>query len=208
KFEIADGGTLFLDEIGEMSPTMQVKLLRVLQEKTFERVGGVNPINVDVRIIAATNRNLKEMVQEGTFREDLYYRLNVVPIKLPPLRERREDIPLLCDFLIKKHAEKLHKKVKGITPQALRMLKRYHWPGNVRELDNVIERAVILTKDEMIKAEDIWIFDAPREVRLKTLREMEEEYIRKVLEYVEFDKEKAALVLDISQEELEQKLRK
>lgn len=202
KFELADGGTIFLDEIGEMSPAMQVKLLRVLQEKTFERVGGTTPITVDVRIIAATNRDLKRAVREGAFREDLYYRLNVIPIYLPPLRERKEDLPLLCDYLIARHCRKLHKKIRGISPQAMRVLRKYHWPGNIRELDNVLERAIILTQDDIIGVDDLQIFEAPGEPQWKTLREVEEEYIARVLEYTAFDYEKAAAILGISLEEL------
>ncbi|MDI3542494.1 MAG: hypothetical protein PWP57_97 [Candidatus Atribacteria bacterium] len=203
KFELADEGTIFLDEIGEMSPAMQVKILRVLQERSFERVGGTNLIQVDVRIIAATNRDLRKEVREGKFREDLYYRLNVVPIELPPLRSRKEDLPLLCDFIIKKHSQKLHKKIKGISPQAMRLLKKYNWPGNIRELDNVIERAIILTEDEIIDVEDLHIFEAPYEYRWKTLKELENDYIEEVLEYTGGDVEKAAHILGLSPEELE-----
>lgn len=203
RFELADGGTIFLDEIGEMSPAMQVKILRVLQERNFERVGGTNLIQVDVRIIAATNRDLGKEVREGKFREDLYYRLNVVPIELPPLRARKEDLPLLCDFIIEKHSQKLHKKIQGISPQAMRLLKKYHWPGNIRELDNVIERAIILTEDEIIDVEDLHIFEAPHGHCWKTLKELENDYIEEVLEYTGGDVEKAAHILGLSPEELE-----
>jgi len=203
KFELADEGTVFLDEIGEMSPAMQVKILRVLQERNFERVGGTDVIQVDVRIIAATNRDLRKEVREGKFREDLYYRLNVVPIDLPPLRERKEDLPLLCDFLIEKHARKLHKKIKGVSSQAMRLLKKYNWPGNIRELDNVIERAIILTEDEIIGVEDLHIFEAPKEHHWKSLKELEKDYVEEVLEYTGGDIEKAAHILELSPEELE-----
>ena len=203
KFELADEGTVFLDEIGEMSPAMPVKILRVLQERNFERVGGTDVIQVDVRIIAATNRDLRKEVREGKFREDLYYRLNVVPIDLPPLRERKEDLPLLCDFLIEKHARKLHKKIKGVSSQAMRLLKKYNWPGNIRELDNVIERAIILTEDEIIGVEDLHIFEAPKEHRWKSLKELEKDYVEEVLEYTGGDIEKAAHILELSPEELE-----
>lgn len=202
RFELADGGTVFLDEVGEMSPAMQVKLLRFLQERNFERVGGTHLIQVDVRVIAATNRDLGRAVKEGCFREDLYYRLNVVPIKLPPLRERKEDIALLCDFLIKKHTERLHKKIKGISPQALRALKRYPWPGNIRELDNVIERAIILTQNEIIQPPDLRIFEPPIGNRWKPLKELEKDYVEQVLEYTRGDQEKALRILGITQEEL------
>jgi transcriptional regulator with GAF, ATPase, and Fis domain len=144
RFELADGGTLFLDEIGEISPAMQVKLLRVLQEQQFERVGGSEPIRVDVRMIAATNRDLLSMIAGGRFRQDLYYRLNVVQILLPPLRERREDIPLLVQHFLKKSAERMSKKPSGITPETMQILMGYSWPGNIRELQNVIERGVVL----------------------------------------------------------------
>lgn len=155
RFELADGGSIFLDEIGDMEPAMQAKLLRVLQEREFERVGGETTIRVDVRIIAATNRNLEEMVRTGRFREDLYWRLNVIPIFLPPLRERREDIPRLAEYFLAKLAGRLGKKVQGITAQALACLEQYAWPGNVRELENVIERAVNLAEGATVTAADL-----------------------------------------------------
>jgi transcriptional regulator with PAS, ATPase and Fis domain len=141
-FQEADGGTLFLDEIGEMSAAMQVKLLRALQEKTVRKVGGTAEEAVDARIIAATNRDLEEAVADGEFREDLYYRINVIPIRLPPLRERREDIPLLVDHFLDKYARELAVAPKRISVEAMRALEAYDWPGNVRELENVIERTL------------------------------------------------------------------
>lgn len=150
RFEMADGGTIFLDEIGELSLSMQAKLLRVLQLKTFERVGGNKPVKVDVRIIAATNRNLAEMVDKGTFREDLYYRLNVFPIIVPPLRERGSDVITLADYFVTAFAKENNKSVKRISTPAINMLMSYHWPGNVRELENVIERSVLLADDDVI----------------------------------------------------------
>ncbi len=150
RFELADGGTIFLDEVGELSLPMQAKLLRVLQEKTFERVGGSRPVKVDLRIIAATNRDLIEMTQKGTFREDLYYRLYVFPITIPPLRDRSSDIILLADYFVEQFATETGKDVKRISTPALNMLMAYHWPGNVRELENVIERSVILAEDGVI----------------------------------------------------------
>ncbi len=155
KFEQAHGGTIFLDEVGEMSPRMQVKLLRVLQERVVERVGGTRSIKVDCRVVAATNRDLQRMVQEGTFREDLYYRLNVVTLRLPPLRERMEDVPLLAEFFVQKYRRQTGKPVRGLREAALRKLLQYSWPGNVRELEAVIHRAVILTQGEWIDATDI-----------------------------------------------------
>jgi Nif-specific regulatory protein len=155
KLEVAEGGTVFLDEIGELALPMQAKLLRVLQEREFERVGGTRPIKLDVRLIAATNRDLKEASRTGTFRSDLYYRLNVVSLQMPSLRERREDIPLLAAFFAAQHAEKVKRRVAGISPEAQACLTRYDWPGNVRELENAIERAVVLGSTEVILAEDL-----------------------------------------------------
>jgi Nif-specific regulatory protein len=152
RFELAHGGTLFLDEIGDISPSVQVRLLRVLQEKTFERVGGHETISVNVRIIAATSRNLESAMEEQRFREDLYYRLNVFPVHVPPLRERRADIMLLADHFVKKYSETYHRKVLRISSAAINMMMAYHWPGNVRELENCIERAVLTTSDQVIHA--------------------------------------------------------
>jgi transcriptional regulator with GAF, ATPase, and Fis domain len=151
RFELADGGTIFLDEIGEIPLDVQVKLLRVLQEREIERVGGQTPIKVDVRVIAATNRNLLTEIAEKNFREDLYYRLNVFPLTTPPLRDRIEDIPLLVYFLIDKYAMKIGKKIIGISEDSMQRLQSYRWPGNIRELENVIERAVILADNPCIE---------------------------------------------------------
>ncbi|RLA95000.1 MAG: sigma-54-dependent Fis family transcriptional regulator, partial [Deltaproteobacteria bacterium] len=148
KFEYADGGTLFLDEISTLKPELQAKLLRVIEEKRIQRIGSARPIPVDVRIIAATNMDLKKMVEEGKFRQDLYFRLNVLPIQLPPLRERKDDIPLLLDYFVKKFNEKYRRKVKGFSPEAVEALKQYQWPGNVRELENLVERMVVLSDGE------------------------------------------------------------
>jgi len=153
RFEMADGGTLFLDEIGDISASMQVKLLRALQEREFERVGGTQTIRVDVRVIAATNRDLEKAVQEKQFREDLYYRLNVVPILLPPLRERREDIPLLVAHFLKQTSLESNKKARYVSDEAMAYLMDYYWPGNIRELQNAIERAVILCKSDTLEAD-------------------------------------------------------
>jgi Nif-specific regulatory protein len=150
RFELARGGTIFLDEIGDLSPTTQVKLLRVLQEKEFERVGGSETLKTDVRVLAATNRELEELMRQRLFREDLYYRLNVFPIHIPPLRERRTDILLLADYFVDKYCRASNKSIKRISTAAVDMLARYHWPGNVRELENCIERAVVLSNDEVL----------------------------------------------------------
>jgi len=150
RFELAHGGTIFLDEIGDLTPTTQIKLLRVLQEKEFERVGGTETTKTDVRVVTATNRSLEELIEEGKFRQDLYYRLNVFPIHIPPLRERKTDIPLLADHFVERYSQANHKDVRRISTPAIDMLMSYHWPGNVRELENCIERAVILTNDDVI----------------------------------------------------------
>jgi Nif-specific regulatory protein len=155
RFEQADGGTLFLDEIGDMSPNTQAKILRVLQEHEFERLGGTRTIRVDVRLIAATNRDLTAMVEAGTFREDLYYRLNVVTIEMPSLRERKDDIPLLAEFFIKRFGGELKKKIDGLDPDAVKLLMRYNWPGNIRELENAIERAMLLADGASISSADL-----------------------------------------------------
>src|SRR5579884_3439577 len=161
KFELADKGTLFLDEIGDIPPATQVKLLRVLQEREFERLGGTKTIKVDVRLVAATNRDLREALEQGTFREDLYYRLNVVPIDIAPLRERKEDIPDLANLFLSRFAAESGKEIQGITPQAMQMQVNYHWPGNVRELQNIVERASALSKGPRLEASDIQIDARP-----------------------------------------------
>jgi len=163
KFEVADTGTLFLDEVGEIPPSLQAKLLRVLQEREFERLGSTHPIRVDVRVIAATNRDLEQAIREGTFREDLFYRLNVISLTLPPLRERREDVPLLASHFAARFGFKLGRRVAGFTPEARALLQRYAWPGNVRELSNAIERAIVLGEGDLIRPEDLpeTILEAP-----------------------------------------------
>jgi transcriptional regulator with GAF, ATPase, and Fis domain len=159
RFEQADGGTLFLDEIGDMSANTQAKILRVLQEHEFERLGGTRTLKVDVRLIAATNRDLTKMVEAGTFREDLYYRLNVVTIEMPPLRERKDDVGPLADFFIARFSGELKKKIDGLEPDALKLLMRYHWPGKIRELDNSIERAMLMADGAYISADDLRLGD-------------------------------------------------
>src|SRR5881296_351750 len=156
RFESADGGTIFLDEIGELPAETQVALLRVLQEREFERVGGNQPISIDVRVLTATNKNLNAAVAEGRFREDLFYRLNVFPIQMPGLRERRDDIPLLVEYLVERYAQKAGKRIRSISKKTLELLQTYHWPGNIRELQNVIERAVILSDGETFVVDETW----------------------------------------------------
>jgi two-component system, NtrC family, response regulator HydG len=155
RLETADGGTLFLDEVGEISPTLQVKLLRVLQEREFERVGGTRTIKVDIRLVAATNQDLEQAIEQGAFRQDLYYRLNVVSVEMPALRARRDDIPLLSSYFVEKYGAKCNRKLKGISPAARERLLAYDWPGNVRELENALERAVVLGTTDFILAEDL-----------------------------------------------------
>ena len=157
-FEMARGGTVFLDEIGELSPVLQVKLLRVVQEKTFRRIGGAEDIKVDVRIISATNQNLQERVKKGEFREDLYYRLNVIPIFIPPLRERREDIPLLINNFIGKYAEMFGKEIRNISSYAMELLINYDFPGNIRELQNIIERSIAMESSNIILPESLTLY--------------------------------------------------
>ena len=158
RFEHADGGTLFLDEVADMSLFTQAKVLRVLQEKEFERLGSNEPVRTDVRILSATNKDLAERMRRGEFREDLYYRLNVVTIRLPPLRERGGDIGLLAQFFLKKFSGQMGKRIRGLAPEALELLARYHWPGNIRELENTLERAVLMADGELVTAEDLALF--------------------------------------------------
>ena len=213
KFELAHGGTLFLDEIGDISPKLQLNLLRVLQEKEFTRVGGTKPIRVDVRIIAATNRDLKKAVEEGKFRDDLYYRLNVISIQIPPLRERKEDIPLLVHRFIEKCNIELGKRVEKISEEALKTLMKYDWPGNVRELENVIERAMVITKGTLIKPEDIQISAEPsKEIRVegedRSLRAVERAHIQRVLEENDWNIQRSAQILGIDRVTLYKKIKK
>ena len=155
KFELADGGTLFLDEVGELTPTAQAKLLRVLQEHEIDRLGGTRPIPIDIRLIAATNRDLQKLIATGRFREDLYYRLNVFSLRTPPLRERREDIPLLAHHFAVKYGRETPRIVRGVSPEVLSMFEKHHWPGNVRELENIIHRAVLEGETDMVRPEDL-----------------------------------------------------
>jgi len=201
KFEVANRGTLFLDEIGEMSANVQVHLLRVLEEKEFSRVGGNEPIKVDVRVISATNRDMKEAIAKGQFREDLYYRLNVVNIELPPLRERTEDIPLLAEHFLKGFALENRKEITGFSPQATDFLLRHEWPGNVRELENAIERAVILAQNSVIDVADLSqqnLVPAGSNASEKDLKQVEKGHIQNVLAETGRNYTEAARILGIS----------
>ncbi|MDJ0622057.1 MAG: sigma-54 dependent transcriptional regulator [Desulfocapsaceae bacterium] len=218
KFVQADGGTLFLDEIGETSQAMQVKLLRVLQEQELQRVGGEETLYVNVRVIAATNRNLEEEVAAGNFREDLYYRLNVVMLTVPPLRERKEDIPDLVHFFVEKFAEKNRRTVEGITSECMQLLLNYQWPGNVRELENAIERGVILMRGEQLTEKSLPLslqkYNEKSQVNNiengppSSLQEAEKMLILQTLEETEGNKSEAARRLGISRKTLQNKLQK
>ena len=217
KFELADKGTLFLDEIGDVPPAIQVKLLRVLQEREFERLGGTKTVKVDVRLIAATNRDLREALEQGTFREDLYYRLNVVPIDIAPLRQRKEDIPDLVNLFISRFAGDSGKPVESITPEAMQILVNYHWPGNVRELQNIIERACALAKGTVLKVEDIHLDVRPSKIANgaggflpegMTLEHWEDEMIQEALRRANGNKSQAARLLGLSRNALRYRLSK
>ena len=216
KFELADKGTLFLDEIGDVPGSTQVKLLRVLQEREFERLGGTRTLKVDVRLVAATNRDLRAALEQGTFREDLYYRLNVVPIDIPPLRERKEDIPELAELFLAR-ASGSGKEFTGIAPDALKLLMQHHWPGNVRELQNIVERAAALARKPMIEAADIHLdvsrSKAPNGISLTlpegmTLEQWEDEIIREAVRRTNGNKSQAARLLGLSRNALRYRLSK
>ncbi|HJR04735.1 MAG TPA: sigma-54 dependent transcriptional regulator [Methylomirabilota bacterium] len=215
RFELADGGSLFLDEIGDLPPHLQVKLLRVLQEREFERVGSSRPIKVDVRLLAATHRNLEALVREGRFRDDLYYRINVVTIQLPPLRERREDLPLLIDHFLRAFADKNGKRIRGLTREARDALLRYDYPGNVRELENLMERAVVLTRDDVIGLTDLPLtFDAQAAEPesgaglVAAVEGLERRMIREALAKADGIQTRAAELLGIGERVLRYKLKK
>ncbi len=212
--EVADTGTLFLDEIAEMTPSIQAKLLKVIEDKEFMRVGGTRQLKVDVRLIAATNQNLSTFIKEGKFREDLYYRLNVMDIFIPPLRERKEDITPLIKHFLQKYAKKENKKITGFSKEAMEILLSYGFPGNVRELENIIERAVILEKASTIQPENlpqtIKLFEvetiSPN--RVKTIDELNRDYAERILDYVDNNRSKAAELLGISRTSLWRILKK
>jgi DNA-binding NtrC family response regulator len=210
KFALADGGSIFLDEIGTLSPAIQSKLLRVLQEREFEPLGAERTHRVDVRVIAATNRDLKQMVSDARFQEDLYYRLNVIPIPIPSLRERREDIPVLVDHFVEKHCQRTGKRIERIDDEVVQVLQRYDWPGNVRELENTIERAVVLTTGSAITTASVSLIGATStpasglpSLRLhQNLEWVERETIRRALDQASGVKKDAAELMGISQRAL------
>lgn len=213
RFELANGGTIFLDEIGEIDANTQVKILRVLQEREFERVGGTQTIHTDVRVVAATNRNLEEEVKKGNFREDLYYRLNVVHIEVPPLRERKEDIPLLLNSFLNEFNNENSKNIEGFTPQARKLLCSYSWPGNIRQLRNSIESAVVLSRGKLIDVEDLpeQVVNHENESELSikvglSLDEAEKLFIMSTLDYCGGNKTKASEMLKIGRKTLHRKL--
>ena len=214
RFELADGGTIFLDEIGEISQNIQIKLLRILQERAFERVGGEETITADVRVVAATNRNLQEAIERGTFREDLYYRLNVVHVDVPPLRERQADVSLLAAGFLKEFAEENGKQIVGFKPPALNALRRYSWPGNVRELQNSIESAVVMARGSTVELHDlppaVRRAQAAPAVRIplgSTLDHGERELIRATLSHQHGNKSRTSEILGISRKTLHRKMR-
>jgi two-component system NtrC family response regulator len=220
RFEEADGGSIFLDEIGDLAPSTQVKLLRILQDKEFQRLGSNVPLKADVRVITATHRNLEEAIQKGTFREDLYYRLNVISITLPPLRERREDIPLLIDHFLEKYSKKNQKSISTLSKEAATLLLRYDYPGNVRELENLVERAVVLCRGEIITTQDLpfhlkeekseksWDPFKKEKTLPEALEEIEKESILNALHQHQGVQTKAAESLGISERVLRYKMKK
>src|SRR5947207_14879382 len=218
-FEVADKGTLFLDEIGELDISMQAKLLRALQEREIRRVGGTRPIRIDVRVVAATNRDLRAMVADGRFRDDLYYRISVLSVDVPPLRERREDIPVLIDYFLKKHTRNTSRLVRGLTPETRRLMIDYSWPGNVRQLESAIERAILLCEGDLITVEDL-----PSEVRQEVgpasegafklpaeginFEDVERNLITQAMEQTDYNITKAAKLLGLTFRTLQYRLEK
>jgi DNA-binding NtrC family response regulator len=224
KFELADGGSIFLDEIADLDISLQAKILRALQEREFERVGGTQPIRVNIRLIAATNKNLSRAMKDGSFREDLFYRLSVIPLRIPPLRERKEDITTLSEHFVHKYSQENQRKIKGILPKAMEALLTYDWPGNVRELENCMERAVVMSETDLIRLADLPLalqtgqiaeeFLSPEEardsIRLglgRTMREVEKEYTLRTLREMGGNRTRTAQVLGISVRGLRDKLK-
>jgi transcriptional regulator with PAS, ATPase and Fis domain len=211
KFELAHGGTLFLDEIGDISPKLQLDLLRALEERRFYRVGGTEPIHVETRIIAATNRDLRKAVEEGNFREDLFYRLNVIPMVLPPLRDRKEDIPLLIEHFLERLELETGKSLSGISAEAMDLLLAYDWPGNVRELKNILERGAVLAKEPVIQADDLGLALQDGDAgagETGSLREIERSHISKVLNEQNWNVTRSAQTLGIDRVTLYSKIKK
>jgi len=212
RFEMADGGTLFLDEVGEISLKTQIDLLRVLQEKAFRRLGGTDLVKVDVRIISATNRDLAQAITQGIFRSDLFYRLNVVGLHLPPLRERREDIPLLAKHFLRRYAIEINKKIERLAPSALELLMEYNWPGNVRELENAIERAVVISPGHELAAKDFTFLQPGSglldEPSARNLQALEKLHIHRILEENHWNISKTAVDLGIDRVTLYNKIKK
>jgi DNA-binding NtrC family response regulator len=216
RFELAEGGTILLDEISEMDLGLQGKLLRVLQEKQYERVGSSQTQETDARVIATSNRDLEHAIEEGTFRRDLFYRLNVVPLTLPPLRERKEDIPLLVKHFLEKHAPRTGRSVRDVSPEAIELLRSYHWPGNVRELENIVERALVLGRGELLEAGEIALGlgsapqtpAAPDTGEPATLADVEREHVYRVLERFDGHRQKTADALGISERSLRDRLKR
>jgi transcriptional regulator with PAS, ATPase and Fis domain len=216
RFEVAEGGTIFFDEISNIGLNIQAKLLRAIQEREINRIGSSKAIKVDVRILAATNEDLADAIRKGKFREDLFYRLSVVPIHLPPLRERKEDIPLLVDHFLEKYNKRAKKSISGISPRALKAMKEYDWPGNIRELENTIERAVVLARSDGIDLEDLMYHGISAGAtalgsipgNLQTLESMEKEYIKAVLRAYQGNRTRAAEVLGIDRKTLWAKIKK
>lgn len=213
KFELANKGTIFLDEISDLTPVLQAKLLRVIQDKEVERLGGLHPVKTDVRVIAATNKNLDDEVKRGTFREDLYYRLNVVKVLVPPLRERKEDIPLLMDFFLKRYSVRYKKNIQGFTRESRDQLIKYDYPGNVRELENMIERATVLSRGEYITLDDIPNLSGAQQTQgeggiRETVGVMEKQMITEALVKADWVQTRAASLLGISERMLRYKMKK
>ena len=212
--ESADGGTLFLDEIGEMPPSMQVKLLHVIQEKQILRVGGNTPVNLDIRLIAASNKDIKKATAEGSFREDLFYRLNVITLRLPRLYERKDDISMLISYFIEKYSRPFEKKIRGISPHALEILMHYNFPGNVRELENIIQRSVALAESDVIRINDLppdlqkLEFNTLEGEGLLALEEMEKLHIAKVLDKTDYNKNLSSKILNLPRTTLWRKMKK
>jgi two-component system response regulator HydG len=208
KFEVAEGGTVFLDEIGDIALKTQTDLLRVLQEKEITRVGGTQPIKVDFRCIAATNKNLSTMVDQGHFRLDLFYRLNVFCIEVPPLRERREDVPLLVDHFMRKFSLSMNKKISRVSPQAMALLQQCEWPGNVRELENAVERAMVVAHEPELREQDFTLRMPAAGQEVRTIADIERQHILRVLEECGENQSRAAEALGIDRVTLHNKLKK